>query len=181
MADIFASADDANMKKVTDAGLVTGTPAEFATNTLQIAVKPGNPLGIAALADVLRPGVTLVLCAPEVPCGAAAKKAFDAAGLTAPAEDYGEQNVGNVLAKVQAPDGPADVGLVYRTDVKNAAGGTLEGIDFLEAAQVVNNYPIAVLKEAPNAAAAQEFAAYVASAEGQQVLAGYGFAPPPGR
>jgi molybdate transport system substrate-binding protein len=176
-ADVFASADDNNMKTVSDAGLVEGTPVHFVSNTLQIVVKPGNPLGIAGLADVVKPEVQLVLCDDKVPCGAAAQKAFAAAGLTASPVSK-EQNVGAVLDKVKT-GGEADAGLVYRTDIKAAAAGTVDGIDFPESAGAVNVYPIGQLKDAPNPAAAAAFIDYVTSSAGQAVLAGYGFAPPP--
>ncbi len=107
-ADVFASADDNNMKTVTDAGLIEGTPVDFVSNTLQIAVKPGNPLGITGLADVVEPDVQLVLCEDKVPCGAAAQKAFTAAGLTLNPVSK-EQNVGAVLDKVKT-GGEADAG-----------------------------------------------------------------------
>ena len=84
-ADVFASADGKNMYKAVEAGLVTGKPVIFATNTLTIVTGPGNPKGIASLADLTKPGVTLVICAPQVPCGAAAQKVQDAAGLEASA------------------------------------------------------------------------------------------------
>ena len=71
-ADVFAAASDATMKTVTDAGLAAGTPKIFATNVLQIATAPGNPKGIASFADLAKPDLKVVVCAPQVPCGAAA-------------------------------------------------------------------------------------------------------------
>jgi molybdate transport system substrate-binding protein len=169
--DVFASADTNNMDKITD---MVDTPQEFATNTLEIAVAPGNPKGITGLADLAEPGVTVVLCAAEVPCGNAAHTALDKAGVTVtPASE--EQNVTTVLTKVASGD--ADAGLVYRTDVMSS-GGKVDGVDFPEASEAVNHYPIAVLKEAKNPDAAKAFIDLVLSAEGQQVLADLGFGKP---
>ncbi|MEN0101804.1 MAG: molybdate ABC transporter substrate-binding protein, partial [Curtobacterium sp.] len=42
-ADVFASADEANMTKLTKADLISGSTPAFATNVLEIAVAPGNP------------------------------------------------------------------------------------------------------------------------------------------
>ena len=70
------------MDKLTDAGLVDGTPANFATNVLEIAVPPGNPAGITSFADLAKPGVKVVVCAPQVPCGAATEKVEKATGVT---------------------------------------------------------------------------------------------------
>ena len=56
-ADVFASADAKNMAKLGGAGLVEGSPRDFASNVLTIAVPPGNPASIASFADLARPGV----------------------------------------------------------------------------------------------------------------------------
>jgi molybdate transport system substrate-binding protein len=173
-ADVFASADEKNMKKVTDADLTAGDPAVFATNQLMIAVPPDNPAKITAFADLAKAGVVVVVCAPQVPCGSAAEKVEQATGVTLkPASE--EQNVKAVLTKVQA--GEADAGLVYVTDVQ-AAGDKVEGIEFPESAQAINSYPIAVLKDAPQADLATEFMALVQGAEGKAVLEKAGFVVP---
>lgn len=170
-ADVFASADEKNMDKVAD--LVTGR-VDFATNSLQIAVAPGNPKGITGLADLGRDGIITVLCAPDVPCGTASHQALGAAGVdVTPASE--EQNVKAVLTKVASGD--ADAGLVYATDV-SSSGGEVDGIDFPEAAQAVNTYPIAVISESVNKPAAQAFIDLVTSDAGQQVLAAVGFGKP---
>ncbi|MEO9009447.1 MAG: molybdate ABC transporter substrate-binding protein [Nakamurella sp.] len=170
-ADVFASADETNMNKV---ATLVADRVDFATNTLRIAVAPGNPKHITSLADIAAPRVLTVVCAPEVPCGAASHKALNAAGVDLkPVSE--EQNVKAVLTKVQT--GNADAGLVYATDI-NSAGDTVEGIDFPESAKAVNVYPIAALKDSKNVAAAQAFIELVTSAEGQKVLAGVGFGTP---
>lgn len=173
-ADVFASADNKNMDKLVDADLAAGDPAEFATNTLVIAVPPGNPAGVKTLSDLTKAGLQLVVCAPEVPCGNAARTVAEAAGLTLkPVSE--EQSVSDVLAKVEA--GEADAGLVYVTDVKGA-GDKVEGIAFPEAASVVNHYPLVAVEGSGNADLAQEWMDLVLSAEGQQVFADAGFGPP---
>ena len=170
-ADVFASADTAQMAAVADAGLVEGEPAVFAGNVLEIAVPAGNPGGVTGLADLADPARTVALCAPEVPCGAAAGRLFDAAGLTA-APDTLEEDVEAALTKVQL--GEVDAALVYATDVR-AAGDDVEGIEVPQAGEVVNEYPVAALAAAPNRAGAQAFVDLVLSDEGQQALADAGF------
>jgi molybdate transport system substrate-binding protein len=172
--DVFASADTANMDKLTGDDLADGDPEDFATNTLEIAVPPGNPAGITGLQDLAQAGVDLVVCAPEVPCGAAAQAVADAAGVTlTPVSE--EQSVTDVLAKVTS--GEADAGLVYRTDVL-AAGDAVEGIEFPESASVVNTYPVVVVEGSDEPGLAREFVELVAGATGRQVLADAGFGPP---
>ncbi|MEU2202574.1 molybdate ABC transporter substrate-binding protein [Isoptericola sp. NPDC019482] len=172
-ADVFASADTANMDKLTADDLVV-EPQAFATNTLEIAVPPGNPAGVESLQDLASPDVKLVLCAPEVPCGAASAKVAEAASLDLrPVSE--EQSVTDVLGKVIA--GEADAGLVYVTDVASA-GDAVEGVEFPESDSAVNTYPIAPVTDADEAELAEEFVDLVLSDEGQQTLTGFGFAAP---
>ncbi|TQF68614.1 molybdate ABC transporter substrate-binding protein [Rhodococcus spelaei] len=172
--DVFASADTANMTKATDAGLVAGTPVDFATNTLTIVTPPGNPAHIATFADLARPGTQVVVCAPQVPCGAATKKVETATGTTlSPVSE--ESSVTDVLGKVTS--GQADAGLVYVTDAAGA-GAKVTAVAFPESAGAVNTYPIAALKGAENSTAAQEFVALVTGDDGRKVLSAAGFAAP---
>jgi molybdate transport system substrate-binding protein len=172
-ADVFAAASPATMKTVTDAGDATA-PKTFVKNRLEIAVPPANPGKIVALKDLANAKLKVVLCAPQVPCGAAAIKALGAAGLKVTPVSQ-EQDVKAALTKVEL--GEADAALVYRTDVKSA-GDKVKGIDFPESLKAINVYPIAVLAKAPQAALAQEFTQLVASAQGQQVLQQAGFEAP---
>jgi molybdate transport system substrate-binding protein len=167
-ADVFASADEKNMDKAGDAAV---DPQLFATNTLVIAVPAGNPGGVETLADL--PDATVVLCAPEVPCGAASAALLDNAGVSVtPASQ--EQNVTAVLTKVAA--GEADAGLVYATDV--VGDDAVESIVPEGAAEVVNRYPIAALADAAYPEAAAAFVAFVLSGAGRAILADFGFGAP---
>jgi molybdate transport system substrate-binding protein len=172
-ADVFAAASPATMKTVTDAS-AAGSPVTFVSNTLEIAVPKGNPGHVTGLADFTDPRKKIAICAPEVPCGAAAVTVFAAAHLVAKPDTL-EQDVKATLQKVSADE--VDAALVYKTDVV-AAGDKVEGITFQEAASAVNAYPIAVLAESTHAAAAQAFVAYVLSPAGQAVLTKAGFAKP---
>jgi molybdate transport system substrate-binding protein len=172
-ADVFASANEAQMTVVTEAGRA-GDPAVFASNVLEIAVPRGNPGHVTGLADFARPGLTLAVCAPQVPCGAAAEQVFTAAGIRA-VPDSQEEDARATLTKVEL--GEVDAALVYATDVR-AAGAEVEGIPFPEAEDAVNRYPIAVLQDAPNPKAAQEFVDLVRSDAGRRALADAGFRTP---
>ncbi len=170
--DVFASADEADMARVADE--VDGTPRIFASNTLQIAVQPGNPLGITGLADLTKPRVQVVLCAPKVPCGTASHRILDLDGVAVtPVSE--EQNVKAVLAKVQS--GEADAGLVYVTDVA-ASADTVDGVSIPGAERAANSYPIATLARSADPEVAKAFVAFVLSDRGQTILAKYGFATP---
>ena len=173
-ADVFASADTATMDKLTADGLGSGDPQDFATNTLEIAVPPGNPAGVTSLQDLAKPGTDLVVCAPEVPCGAAALAVAKNAGVTlSPVSE--EQSVTDVLAKVAS--GEADAGLVYVTDVLGA-GDDVEGIDLPEASSVVNTYPIVGVEGSEHADLAREFVELVVGETGRAILGDAGFGLP---
>jgi molybdate transport system substrate-binding protein len=172
-ADVFASADETNMGKLTAEDLVA-EPRTFATNTLQIAVPSENPAGVQTLQDLTERGLNLVVCAPEVPCGGAAQRVAEIAGLAwEPVSE--EQSVTGVLNKVQT--GEADAGLVYVTDVA-AAGDAVQGITFPEAADVVNAYPIAPIADSDETALAAGFVDLVVGQDGQAVLQDFGFGRP---
>ncbi len=170
-ADVFAAASPATMTTVTDAALTDGEPVTFATNVLEIAVAFGNPGRITGLADFADADKTLALCAVEVPCGAAAAKLFESAGIT-PSVDTYEQDVKAVLTKVEL--GEVDAGIVYVTDVRSA-GDAIEGIE-VDSAPV--SYPIATLSGSTNPVTAHAFVDFVLSDAGQSILRAAGFGAP---
>ena len=173
-ADVFASADTAQMATASASGLISGTPVSFASNTLQIAVPPGNPARITSFADLTRAGLDVVVCAPAVPCGSATKKVETRARVELhPVSE--ESSVTEVLNKVET--GEADAGLVYVSDVQRAAG-KVDGIPFPESAAAVNEYPIATLTASKAPGLAAGFVALVRGRQGRQVLAAAGFGQP---
>jgi molybdate transport system substrate-binding protein len=173
-ADVFASADTRNMDKAAQAGLLDGTPVNFATNTLTIAVAPGNPKNITSFQDLAKPGISVVVCAPPVPCGGATERVEQATGVTlSPVSE--ESSVTDVLNKVTT--GQADAGVVYVTDAAGA-GDKVTAVPFPESAGAVNTYPIAVLKQTENADLARKFVDLVTGEAGQKALAAEGFAKP---
>ena len=171
-ADVFASADTANMDKVK--GLV-GAPQPFASNLLAIVVEKGNPRGVRTLGDLASSDLKVVLAAEEVPAGRYAKQVLDQAGVRVQPVSQ-EDNVKAVVTKVSL--GEADAGIVYVTDV-TAGGDEVEGVDIPEDENVVATYPIASVKASRAQDQAQAFVDLVLSAEGQRVLEEHGFLPPP--
>ena len=181
-ADVFAPAAEPQMEQAQSAGLVADS-AVFAENPLMLAVPADDPAGIgpparqgeeARLADLITEDVVMAVCAPEVPCGAAAAELLETAGLSDVPDTY-EDDVRAVLTKVQL--GEVDAGLVYLSDVR-AAGSSVRGYPFREAAQAVNRYRIGTLTEAPNPAAARAFVDLVLSRDGQALLRDAGFLQP---
>jgi molybdate transport system substrate-binding protein len=172
--DVYASASPASMATVTNAKLANGEPQVFARNQLVIAVAPGDPQRIGGLADLARPGLKVALCAPDVPCGAAARTALGVGGVS-------------VTPAVQPPDaaaalstverGEADAALVYRTDA-GGAKGKVDVVEFPESAMAVTDYPVVALGHAPNPAGATAFVRFLRSPAGRTDVMNAGLQTP---
>jgi molybdate transport system substrate-binding protein len=173
-ADIFASSDTAQMDTVAKAALTETEPVNFASNTLVIVAAPGNPKRIRSFADLAKPGLKVVICREPVPCAALTQRIEDKTDVHFnPVSE--EPTASDVLAKVVS--GSADAGLVYVTEARTA-GAKVSTVDFAEAADATNVYPIAVLKHASEPALAQRFINLVTGPLGQQVLNQAGFTGP---
>jgi molybdate transport system substrate-binding protein len=174
-ADVFASADEANMTKLTDANEIAGEPEVLARNELVIITKPGNPTGITGLADLASAGV-VALCGAEVPCGRFATQSLEKAGVTIPESSVTRgQNVRATLTAVS--EGDAVAGIVYVTDAA-AAGDTVSTVTIPADVNAVATYPIGVVVDSSDAELAEAFVAHVLGADGQAVMKEFGFLPP---
>ncbi len=169
-ADVFASADSPNMDRLVSSGLMAGGPQIFTKNLLQIVVGKNNPKSITGLADLARSDVVTILCAPAVPCGNYARQALANAGVTVTPKSN-EANVTALVGRIAS--GEADAGIGYVTDV--LADSRVSGVTIPANQNIVAEYPLAVLHDAPNAATAQPFVDFVRSSTGQQILGKYGF------
>ncbi len=170
--DVLATADTVNMDA---AGDLVDEPGLFAANELVIAVAPGNPKGIAGLADLSRRDVKLVLAAPEVPAGKYAAEILSRAGVEADPVSL-EVTVKGVASKVAL--GEADAGIVFVTDVR-AAGADLDGVPIPTRDNVIGHYPLAVVTASTHPDDAAAFVDFVLSTRGQEILADHGFLPAP--
>jgi molybdate transport system substrate-binding protein len=172
-ADVFVSASEQAMEPIVDAGL-TAHPVDLATNSLLIAVPPGNPGRVSGLDDFAKPDLAIALCAVEVPCGALAAQVLTGAGVTPSVDSY-EQDVSAVLTKVELDE--VDAGLVYRTDVL-AAGDRVEAIGFPGAEDATTRYQYATPTSGSNSVAATAFASYLEGSWMQHLLSEAGFGAP---
>jgi molybdate transport system substrate-binding protein len=172
-ADVFASADTTNMDRLKGDGFTAGSPSTFAHNQLEIVVGRGNPKSIQSLADLAKPGVVYITEGATVPAGKYSLQALQKAGVRVTPKSE-ETDVKSVISKIEL--GEADAGIVYATDVK-AAGDRVAGVQIPDQYNVVATYPIAVVKGSRESDAANAFIAFVLSADGQAILASYGFQP----
>ncbi len=173
-ADVLATADTATMDNAVSGGAVDGDPVVFARNTLTLAVPAGNPGGVAALADLSDESLRIALCEPQVPCGAAAERLLELAGVTA-VPDTLESDVRDSTGKVAL--GEVDAALIYRTDAATMPDD-IDTIDVPEADEVVNDYPVAVLANAATRPGADAFVEALTSELGRRTLSEAGFVLP---
>ena len=172
-ADVFASAAPANMDTVVTAGDASG-PKDFAKNTAEVAVPPGNPGKVTSVSDLAKSSVKVALCQPKVPCGVVAAEVFKNAGITVKPVTL-QPDVKSVLTQVEL--GNVDAGMVYVTDVK-AAGTKVKGVPIPAGDNASTLYPIATISSSTHQAEAEAFVSYVLSPAGEQVLAAAGFQAP---
>lgn len=173
-ADVLATADTTTMDDAVAGGAVAGQPEIFARNTLALAVPAGNPANVTGLADLADPDLRIAICEPQVPCGGAAQRLLDAAGVTA-APDTLTTDVKEAASLVAL--GEADAALIYLTDAA-AEGAAVETVDVPESDSVVNDYPVAVLAEAANPEGAQAVLEAITGDPGQDILGEAGFLEP---
>jgi molybdate transport system substrate-binding protein len=170
-ADVFASADTTNMDKLTADGFTSGSSEVFARNQLEIVIAPGNPKGIAGLADLAKPGVIYITEGPTVPAGRYSLQALATAGVKVNPKSF-ETSVAGVISKIEL--GEADAGIVYSTDIQ-AAGSRVRAVPIPTANNVIATYPIVAVKGTKYQDIDNAFIAYVLSATGQSMLATFGF------
>jgi molybdate transport system substrate-binding protein len=187
-ADIFASADQKNLKTVQDAGLMNNSSVKvFAQNKLALIVPTANPANITSLNDLAKSGVKLVVANSSVPIGNYSLQMLSKASNNS---SYGagfntsvlanvvseETNVNDVVVKVAL--GQGDAGIVYVSDVPAAYKDKVTVIKIPDSVNVIAQYPIGVLKGSQNAQMAQSWINYVTSPAGQAILQKYGFIIP---
>ena len=187
-ADVFASADQKNMKSVQDAGLMNNSSITiFAQNKLAIIVPKGNPANITSLNDLANSGVKLVVANSSVPVGnyslqmlskASNNSSYGAGFNTSVLKNVvsEETNVNDVVVKVALGEG--DAGIVYVSDVPAAYKDKVTVITIPDSVNVIAQYPIGVLSGSQNAQMAQSWINYVTSPAGQAILLKYGFMIP---
>lgn len=184
-ADVFASANQAQMEAVVKSGQVDQTaPKVFVKNRLVVIYPNANPGKITKLQDLAKPGLKIDLAARAVPVG---QYALDYLGKASQDASFGaayqaqviknvvsyEENVKAVLTKVSL--GEADAGIVYTTDAAAAPAGTVEQLAIPDAFNVIASYPIAVIKTSKAPDLAKAFVDLVLSSTGQDILKKYGF------
>lgn len=185
-ADVFASANLTQMQAaITSERIAANSVKEFAINHLVVVFPEDSPNPPGTLQRLAKPGLKLVLAAREVPVGQYSQQFLDQASADpAFGPDYKsmvlknvvsyEENVRAVLSKVIL--GEADAGIVYQSDV-NPNETHLGQLNIPQALNVQAAYFITPVEDSSNSDLSQAFIDWTLSAEGQAILARYGFVP----
>jgi molybdate transport system substrate-binding protein len=184
-ADVFASANNTQMKAAQEKDVIGGEPVTFVRNELVIVTPPDNPAGIDSPDDLGASGVRLVLAQADVPVGRYAREAVCGMGQDSATfgEDFvsrvasnvvsEEEDVRDVLTKVEL--GEADAGIVYVSDAF-IGGDKVQQVEIPVDFNILATYPIATVSGGDEALG-DAFIAYVLSDDGQATLADFGFEP----
>jgi molybdate transport system substrate-binding protein len=168
-ADVIAVVKDTSLVGIA----VAAPPVTFAKDQFVVAVKAGNPKGLATLSDLGRKGLKVALCLPTEPCGVASRQLLKAAHVTVKSP-IGIEDVRNGREVVER--GVADAALVHRTDLRKS--DTVAPLEFAAAGQAVVEYQALAMARAKNPDMAKAFIAYLASATGREALTSNGFQLP---
>jgi molybdenum ABC transporter molybdate-binding protein len=193
-AHVFASANMEHPQSLHAAGK-SGAVTMFARNKLCALVRPGLKVGSADLLDrLLDINIKVGTSTPKAdPSGDYAFEVFARADKVKPgakaaleakalkltgAADSAKPPAGRVVYGWHVAEGRADIFLTYCTNViaaqKQNPGQQI--VQLPDELAVGADYGLTVVNGAP--AAAQKFAEFILSADGQNILVGYGFAAP---
>jgi molybdate transport system substrate-binding protein len=182
--DVFASAASLEMDRLAAAGrLAADTRFDFAGNRLVLVVGPRDKDLVRDWRDLTRPGVARIAIShpATVPSGRYAQSTLEKRGLWAVLQPklIDGANVRQTLTYVATGD--ADAGIVFATDARieprvREVAEAVSGRDHQPIA-----YPAAVLRDAPQAAVARRFVAFLSSPVARALLKARGFTLPPGK
>ncbi len=174
---MFISAAQKQMTALVDGGYVdSAVKKDILENKVVLIVPVDSTADITSFEDCATDKVSLIaLGNSDVPVGQYSEKLFTAMGIW---EDVSAKatlgtNVKEVLSYVS--EAAVDCGVVYYTDYVTAKDTVKVVAEAPEGKIDAAIYPAAVLKDAANAAAAEEFLTYLQSDAGDTVFTENGF------
>jgi molybdate transport system substrate-binding protein len=175
-ADIFFSADEVQMNGLAAKGLVIPESRhDLLGNSLVVVTPPANTT-IHSLADLTNATVQRIALGDSkiVPAGIYARAYLEKVGYWPAVESkvIPCENVRAVLAVVES--GNADAGIVYKTDAAISKKVSL-ACEIPSADGPTITYPVALLKDAPQASAAEKFLSYLNSPAASATFVKAGF------
>lgn len=176
-SDIFISADEEKMDRLQRAGrIVESTRQDLLGNSLVIVAHAGSKVQIANVEALASPEIKqIALADPQaVPAGIYAKKYLTDAGIWEKmgAKVIPAENVRAALAVVES--GNAEIGIVYKTDASvSKKVKVVFAVPADRAPKIV--YPVALLRNARDRAAAEKFLAFLQSEVAAEAFQSAGF------
>ncbi len=176
-ADVFFSADEEKMDRLDKKNLIVKeTRKSLLSNSLVIVVEKEGDLAISSPQDLATAKIKkLALAEPKtVPAGIYAKSHLQKLGLWDKVSDkvIPTENVRGALAAVEA--GNVDAAIVYKTDAliskKVKVAHEIPAADGPDI-----RYPVAVIKEAKNLAAARRLAVHLSTPAASRTFEKFGF------
>jgi molybdate transport system substrate-binding protein len=180
--DVFASAGQKQVKALIEGALMDEASVKvFASNEIVIVVPADSTLKITTFEDLAKAEVKKVAYGDPAaaPHGVAAEEILNKLGIfdqVKPKVIYAA-NVSAALEYVTS--GEVDAGIIFATEAKSAGDKVKIVATSDPSWHSKISYPLGVVSAAKNKTLAQAFVDYVAGAEGQAVLQGYGFLAAP--
>ena len=174
--DVFAAANTSLPEALSQEGLL-GTPVEFATNELVIAVG-GDGTAVEKVEDLAEPGIDIAIGAESVPVGSYTRQVLghlpDALEEKILANVRTEEpDVNGVVGKLT--QGAADAGFVYLTDVTEG----ITGVELPPELQPIVAYGAGVVEGSEQPELARQFLDGLTEGPCADALRDEGFGPPP--
>lgn len=176
-ADLFFSADEAQMDRLVARGLIrTNTRVTRLSNTLVIVLSAENAMPFPSATSLTNPAIRrIALAEPKtVPAGVYAREFLIAQKLWSAVEPkvIPTANVRAALAAVES--GNVEAAIVYQTDARiSKKVRVAHEVPLAEGPRI--RYPVAVTRDAPNAPAAERFLQFLNSPEADHAFERFGF------
>jgi len=175
-ADMFLSADEAQMDELQKANLIAAeTRRDLLSNLLVIVVPADAKLAIGSPQELVNTSQRIAVADPRaVPAGIYTKEYLTRLDLWQKLEPkiVPTENVRAALAAVES--GNVDAGFVYKTDANMSSKVKIAFSVPVEEGPLIR-YPVALIKDTKNTAATQNFLRYVESASARKVFERHGF------
>ncbi len=177
-ADIYLSAGKKQMDELEAKGfLIPGTRSNLLGNDLVLIVAKEKKSQIKSFADLVDKAQSISIGQPQiVPAGKYAKETLTSLNLWKKLEKriMFAKDVRQVLAYVES--GNVDAGLVYQTDTVVLKSGVVVTVAPTGSHSPIV-YPMAIIKDSKNRAAAGKFMAFLQTANAAKIFEKYKFIP----
>lgn len=175
--DVFMSAANKQMNALVDEGLIdNGTNLQFLENKVVLIVPANSDANISSFDDLKDVKGNIAIGDPEsVPAGQYAKEVLTNLGIWDAIQS--KLSLGTDVTAVlnQVAQGSADCGIVYSTDAKSTEDVKVVCEAPEDALDTPVIYPVAMIKDAKDADAAQEFLDFLQTKEAKDIFVEYGF------